>query len=211
MATSQNAFIGRTRGRVGGIVFSQWKDKNVIKQKPESVANPRSAQQQANRTRFTALLALGKLLRPIIMLGFKEYATQVTWLNRFMSTNSYSGALTFNTTTKNWDTDYSKVVISEGSLYPTIISAVSTTADVTVSWDPGTTANQTGNDKLMVIAQNNSANVTETSVLSVDRSAGTTVLPLSSATGDTISVVAFFITADKRIVSNSIGLTTTTP
>ena len=211
MATSQNAFIGRTRGRVGGVVFSQWKDKNIIKQKPESVANPRSAQQQANRARFTALIALAKLLRPIIMLGFKEYSTTVTWMNRFMSTNSYSGALTFNTATNNWDTEYSKLVISEGSLYPTVISAVSTTADVTVSWDSGTTANQNGNDKLMVIAQNNNANVTTTSVFSVDRSAGTAVLPLSSATGDTISVVAFFITADKRIASNSIGLTTTTP
>ena len=95
MAIVQNTLIGRSSGRVGNAVFSQWKGRNVLKQKPEIVTNPRTALQQQQRSKFVTLMALGKSLRTALQLGFKEYANQMSWLNRFMSTNNGSGVLNF--------------------------------------------------------------------------------------------------------------------
>ena len=69
MAIVQNTLIGRSSGRVGNAVFTQWKGKNVLKQKPEIVTNPRTALQQQQRSRFTTLMAIGKSLRPILQFG----------------------------------------------------------------------------------------------------------------------------------------------
>ena len=66
MAQVNNPIIGHARGKVGSVVFSTWKGKNIIKEKPATVANPRTANQVANRSRFVAMIALAKLLRPLL-------------------------------------------------------------------------------------------------------------------------------------------------
>lgn len=206
MAITNNPIIGRAAGKVGGLVFTQWKGRNVIKEKPTIVANPRTEQQQAQRARFVALLALGRMLAFILRLGFKEYAGQVTWLNKFMSTNSFSGAFAYLSGV--WQLVPANLVISEGSLYPTnfLIDEVDGN-DVTVTFSTSSAANQAPTDLFQLVGMKG----TETAgALPVERSTGTMTLTFSSlVNGDVIHLYGFFMRADGTIVSNSIYRTIT--
>ncbi len=49
LAITQNPIIGRAKNQAGGMVFSKMYDKNVIRAKPLSVANPNTPAQQRQR------------------------------------------------------------------------------------------------------------------------------------------------------------------
>ena len=57
-AVTQNSIIGRTRGKVGGVVFSKWRGLNTLRSKPESVKNPKSPGQLFQRKKLTLLVEL---------------------------------------------------------------------------------------------------------------------------------------------------------
>lgn len=199
-----NSVLGRIRGKIGDVVFTQNKGRQIAKLYQPNVANPRTGQQQANRSRFVALLALGKLLRVVLPLGFKEYSGSLSWLNRFMSTNSSNGLLSWDEPTSSWLPAYQNLVISEGSLYPTTIEVDTlVSADLTVKWTVDIFANQAPDDELVIIAF--VAGQTEMSIRSVLRIAGDVTLTFGTApaNGQVVSVCGFFITSDGRIVSNS--------
>ncbi|RTL04921.1 hypothetical protein EKK58_09330 [Candidatus Dependentiae bacterium] len=211
MARVNNPLIGHARGRVGNAVFSTWKGKNIIKEKPATVANPRTANQIANRTRFTAMIGLGKLFRPVLPTGFKEYASSVTWLNRFMTVNSNSGAFFYNQPQQKWDVDYQKLVIAEGALYPTPFSCTGSAAtdELTMLWDPNPHANQSANDDLYVAVVGPDFSIMYQKV--APRSTGTLVIDVTTvaanmSAGDLVQVIAFFQSPEGHIVSNSIGV-----
>lgn len=199
-----NSVLGRIRGRIGDIVFQQNKGRQVAKLYQPNVANPRTGQQQANRSRFVALLALGKLLRVVLPLGFKEYAGTFSWLNRFMSTNSSNGLLSWDEPTSSWLPAYQNLVISEGSLYPTTIEVDTlVAADLTIKWTASIVANQAPDDELVIIAF--VAGQTAMAIRQSTRSIGEATLTFDTApaNGQVVSVCGFFITSDGRIVSNS--------
>lgn len=191
-------------GKVGALVFTQNKGRNIVKSAPTVVANPRSAQQQANRSRFVALLALGKTLRPILQLGYKEYAHLMSWLNKFMSTNANNDLMVWDEINANWDIDYSKLVVAEGSLHPQPVGLNEVDGDnLILAWNPTPISNQNADDKLCVVAFCK----TETlySLREVSRSAGTVTLGFSPTlnNGDLITWSAFFVSPDGLIVSSS--------
>ena len=199
-----NSVLGRIRGKIGDVVFTQNKGRQIAKLYQPNVANPRTGQQQANRSRFVALLALGKLLRVVLPLGFKEYSGSLSWLNRFMSTNSSNGLLSWDEPTSSWLPAYQNLVISEGSLYPTTIEVDTlVAADLTIKWNVEIFANQAPDDELVIIAF--VAGQTAMSIRQVIRSVGEATLSFDTApaNGQVISVCGFFITSDGRIVSNS--------
>lgn len=211
MAVVSNTLIGRARGRVGNAVFRTHKGQNILSQKPEVVANPRSGQQQANRARFTALLAMAKLLRPILCLGFKEYSGMMSWMNRFMSTNATSSLFNWNASLNDWVADYNNLVIAEGSLFPTAIYLDSVASNtVSITYDTAPYANQSPNDKLYFVAIKNDELVPSLGLL--ERQDGGADIDFGAlAAGDKVHISAFFVTADKRIVSNSLTLEVTVP
>lgn len=199
-----NSVLGRIRGKIGDVVFQQNKGRQIAKLYQPQVANPRSGQQQANRARFVALMALGRTLMAVLRLGFKEYAGSVSWLNRFMSTNSSSGLMVWNNIEGIWEHDYDNLVIAEGSLLQENVTFTSLVAGaLTVEWNPDTLGNQSANDKLVIIAFCNEDTITD--IGSVQRSVGTktVMFPNVPAVGDRVNFVSYFFTADMRIVSNS--------
>lgn len=221
MAIVQNTLIGRSKGRVGNAVFTTWKGRNVLKQKPEIVTNPRSALQQQQRSRFVTLMAIGKSLRPVLQLGFKEYAGTVSWLNRFMSTNSGSGLLFWMEGTQSWRVDYENLVVSEGSLHPTLVRIDSVEAgqivngtamtDVVLVWEFPAISNQTNLDTMVVVLI--SGDTTAYSIREFTRSgvgpttdiANVTIpmLDRPAASTDPVYASVFFISSDGRIVSGN--------
>ena len=176
---------------VATVDFSTHKGKNILKAKAEVVANPRSALQQANRARFVALLAIGKMLQPILALGYKEYAGTVSWLNKFMSTNAYSGLMIWDPTPLSWITDLSKVVVAEGQLYPAPFSGASN-SDTTLELQflPTAIANQNTEDLFIGVAMCESDTVY--SIKAVQRSAGLVVFTFGTYKGNLLRWVLYF-------------------
>ena len=209
MAIVANTLIGRASGSVGNATFSQWKGLNILKAKIAVMTNPRSSLQQANRARFVALLGFAKLWRPILQFGFKEYAGRMSWMNRFMSVNSSNGFLDWDNVENTWVTYPGKLVIAEGSLFPTpFVVSDADTASIVVNFAGTATNNQATNDRVFVLVS--TKNETKFMLGTVPRADGGATIPLSGgAVGDPYFVSVFFVSNDGRIVSNSITLTGT--
>ena len=208
MAQVNNPIIGHARGKVGSVVFSTWKGKNIIKEKPATVANPRTANQIANRSRFVAMIALAKLLRPLLPTGFREYASKVTWMNRFMTVNSSNDSFVYDEVNTQWDIQYNRLVISEGSLFPTDFTATASEAAnmITINYSVDSYGNQNRADQLCVLVvgqeynkQVLNAEVRETGVFEINTPTG------ALQSGQQLFVICFFKTPDGLKVSNSIG------
>lgn len=208
MAQVNNPIIGHARGKVGSVVFSTWKGKNIIKEKPATVANPRTANQVANRSRFVAMIALAKLLRPLLPTGFREYASSVTWMNRFMTVNSSNDSFVYDEVNTQWDIQYNKLVISEGSLFPTDFTATASAGEnmITINYSVDSHGNQNRADQLCVLVvgqeynkQVLDAEARETGVFEINTPTG------ALQAGQQLFVICFFKTPDGLKVSNSIG------
>lgn len=202
-----NTILGPMRGRIGSMVFRQNKGKQIAQQYQPLVANPRSALQQANRARFVALMAYGRLLRPLIAIGFKEYAGSISWLAKFMSTNTASNLLEWDDLTTSWQINTGNGVIAEGSLQQNPFNVDNVTAlGFDLTWDNTPVANQSSDDKLSYLVSKQGAEPLMfrfNGGAPVNRSAGTTTIAYPLVDGEQVSITAFFVRNDGSIVSNS--------
>ncbi len=204
MAVVQNTLIGRARGRVGNVVFSTHKGQNILKQKPEIVANPRTASQQLARARFTALLAIGLLLRPILPIGFRQFGGQVSWLNKFMSMNSNSGLMALSGPVGEYATIWSNLVISDGTMFPTVFTGTASATEVELTWPIATIANQSDEDLFFCFVTGEVSQ--EFALGTASHVDGTITIPMVNAIASTINAVGFFMNPTTLIVSPSYNL-----
>lgn len=204
MAVVQNTLIGRARGRVGNVVFSTHKGQNILKQKPEIVANPRTASQQLARARFTALLAIGLLLRPILPIGFRQFGGRVSWLNKFMSMNSSNDLLALDPVTSEYAPDWNNLVISDGTMFPTVFTGTASATEVVLTWPTAAIANHSGEDLFFCFVTGEAG---QEFALGTDiRSGGTMPIAMVNAVASTINAVGFFMNPTTLIVSPSYNL-----
>jgi len=87
MARLRSGILGNVRGKVGGVVGGQWKDKNYIREyvKP---ANPDTVLQQAQRSKMSAVVALAKpLVGPIFRVYTDRFLKTMSGFNRFVADN----------------------------------------------------------------------------------------------------------------------------
>lgn len=210
MAIVQNPIIGRAKGSVANNTFTKWKTKNVWKSKALTVSNPQTDAQMYNRSKFSLLVHLGSILLSVIRIGFKEISKLVTTSNSFQSINMINDALVYNV--DHFEVDYSKLVLSRGSLENTAIGSASATngsATATVAWNPAPNGSQSNGDKacIVILDEENKG----MSLMQVDRNAGTANITLdaNATTGDTMHVYLFFSSADKKYQSDSVYMAIT--
>lgn len=202
-----HTILGPMRGRIGSMVFRQNKGQQIAQQYQPLVANPRTALQQVNRARFVALMAFGRLLRPLIAIGFKEYAGSISWLAKFMSTNASSNLMDYDEITTSWLPVSENLVIAEGSLQQNPFGlGVITALGFDLTWTNTPVANQSSDDKLSYLVSKAGAEPLMhrfNGGAPVDRSAGTTTIAYPLADGDEVTISSFFVRNDGSIVSNS--------
>ena len=73
---------------MGGITASNWKGRNVYKQKVPATNSSNSPAQAAQRSRFAVLATLARVLGPAIRVGFRDQAAKMTEQNVFTKRNS---------------------------------------------------------------------------------------------------------------------------
>ncbi len=88
MGKISQGILGGFSGKVGGVVGSSWKGIAVMKAKPLSVANPRTALQVAQRTKFSAIVSLASAaLIGICKPMWDRDAQKQSGYNAFVSSN----------------------------------------------------------------------------------------------------------------------------
>lgn len=131
MATIKQGILGGFSGRVAGVVGSSWKGIAVMKSRPQSVANPQTAGQVAQRTKFSNTTAFAvAILATVIKPLWDRFASGISGYNDFVRTNIalFTAAL---------PVEPSQLIISKGKMALTAIaSAISSAAGVTltVTW-----------------------------------------------------------------------------
>jgi hypothetical protein len=88
MGIIKRGILGGFSGSVANVVGSSWKGISTMRSKPLSVANPRTAAQVGNRTRFKAVTVLAsEMLSGVIKPLWDRFAVQESGYNTFQRAN----------------------------------------------------------------------------------------------------------------------------
>jgi hypothetical protein len=119
MGIIKQGILGGFLGKVGGVVGGNFKGIATMRAMPLSVANPRTAAQVGNRTRFSLVTTLATMLGVSFLRTYwNRGAVKMSGFNAFCSTNkdSYNSAGLF----------YPMVTLmSNGSLTPPVLQSAS--------------------------------------------------------------------------------------
>lgn len=203
MGVIKQGILGGFSGRVGSVIGGSWKGIAYMRSNPLSVANPKTAGQVAQRTKFSAVVALARvLLVGIIKPNWDRFAQLQSGYNAFVSRNIEF----FNS---SGDLTYASLVTSEGSLTPEDIGAIGANDGdtvVEVPWNSSAgSGSALGTDEAYVAVYNETKD--EWGVLSglVDRASelGDPIMPTAVAAGDVLHCYLSFRRADGTLVSNN--------
>ncbi len=210
MGTIKQGILGGFSGKVGTVIGGSWKGISYMRSIPQSVKNPRSEGQVSQRTKFTVALDFLKPVTGLIQVGFKLYAQKQTAFNAAMS-YTLNNAITG--TSPNFSIDYSKALVSRGSL-PGARNGQATSASGVVSfaWDDNSsigTATQT--DKALLAVLNTTRGEAMIETAGNQRSAGSEDIAVPADwVGEDVEVFIGFISEDAKSVSSSVYLGTVT-
>lgn len=209
MGVIKQGILGGFSGKVGGVVGSSWKGISVMKAKPLSVANPKTAGQIAQRTKLKyvsqfAAIILSTVIKPL----WDRFAQKASGYNDFCKANIDLFATELPSTPAD-------MVISTGKMAETAIASVGLTnasKSVVVDWadDSGTGLKLATDIPYIVFvnATNGDVKGYESSDARSDES--TTVLaPNTVTTGDVVYIYLAFKRADGTVVSDTAYATET--
>lgn len=164
--------LGKIDQSVGDVTFSQWKGRNVVKQKVPATNTSNSPAQYEQRTRFAAMGRAAQYLAPLFRIGFNNAATSITQYNIFVKRNFQY--VTFNDPDAEvlWD----QLVVSSGTVgAPAQVAAAydNATKKVKVTWEDNSNgADALSSDKAYIGIWDQTTNTLYTSMGTVTRSSG---------------------------------------
>lgn len=197
MSKIKRGILGGMSGKIANVVGSSWKGIATLRALPLSVANPRTAAQQAQRNAFSQCVAFATQITGSILRQFwNQYASQQSGYNLFISRN-----------VANFD---ASGLVTPGDLLSTIgpitpapiftVSANAASDEVTINWtDNSGEGTAQGTDEAIIVIQNENTGDVFTSVGTITRADATaTVTGVTMATGNTINVWLSFYDANNR-------------
>lgn len=203
MGILKQGIFGGVSGKVGNLIGSSWKGIPVIKTKPLSVANPKTAKQVEQRSKFTYCVAFAQLiLSAIIKPLWDRFAVQASGFNDFVSYNVEFFDAVF-------PSDPNSLFISRGKMPITVIddSLIDVASHfITVTWTATPlVGTQLASDLAYLLLYNNSAGELVMSTGLVVRSAEEiqATVPDGWKVEDDIYSYLAFKRVDGTIVSNS--------
>ena len=135
MGKIKKGILGGFSGRVGNVIGGSWKGIDYMRSEATSIADPKTAKQLEQRSKFRVAVEFAKQVVPLINIGLKQYATKRSEFNYLVSRIC-----------KDWWDDandninYPLVQLSAGELPDETISNVlfevgSSDVNVSVQWD----------------------------------------------------------------------------
>jgi len=174
MGVIKQGILGGFSGKVAGVVGTSWKGIAVIKSLPLSVANPKTAGQQAQRGAMTQIVLVARLLLASVLQPlWNPFAQKMSGYNAFVKEN----IATFATA---GFVGFANFFSQRGSLinFDTIaVAANAGTSNITVTWvDNSGTADALATDTSNVVYYNLTQDYWGTAMAGADRSMGTAVI-----------------------------------
>lgn len=203
MGTIKQGILGGFSGKVGTIVGSSWKGLSYMRGQAQSVKNPRTAKQMAQRDKFALALSFIRPIQSFIKVGFKTYAVHQSEFNAAMS---YTLKNAIKGTYPSFTIDYAQAMVSRGSLAkPLNIQKQNNDNEIAVSWqDNSGTANALDTDFAMIMAYNADKQEAVYDMTSTCRGdEGSSLRYPSDWVGDTVHVYLAFVSEDGTLVSDS--------
>lgn len=197
--------LGGFSGKVGNIVGGTWKGIDYMRIKPANVSNPKTQGQLDQRSKFSTVLKFLQPLTDFLKVGFKLYAIKMTQFNSAMSYN-LNNAITG--TYPNFTIDYTKALVSRGSLVGAAgaAAASSSAGVVEFTWsDNSGSGNVLGTDKALLVVYNATKGyaVYDTAGASRATQAQNLTVP-SDFSGDSVEAFIGFVSEDGKEVANSV-------
>ncbi|MBO4778358.1 MAG: hypothetical protein J5588_07690 [Bacteroidales bacterium] len=206
MGRIKRGILGGFHGTVGTVVGASWKGIDYMRSKAESIKNPRTRGQVTQRNRFATTLQFLQPITSYIRIGFRPYAVKQTGFNAAMAYNIKNAIVGEY---PNFELDYSKALVSRGTLTPVEgANANVTSSGVTFFWrDNSGTGNALLTDMAMPLLFNKDKEEAVFSTAGGKRFEEETTLTVPADwTGSKVEAYLGFISADGKSVATSIYL-----
>jgi hypothetical protein len=208
MARIKQGILGGFSGKVANIVGSSWKGIPVMKSRPLSVANPKTAAQTTQRNKFSQAVAFAVvILTTIVKPLWDRFAIRKSGFNAFIQTNIDA----FNASGLNTPAD---LKIADGNMSATAIDSVTATnasPDASVEWtnDSGEGSKLSDDIAYVCVYNEDTGNIEgfETEATRADELADIVITP--PTTGDKVWFWLAFKRADGTVVSQTAHKSTT--
>lgn len=194
MATYKQGILGGFSGRIGNVVGTFWKGRQVMRIRAASVNDANTPRQQEQRMRFKLVNSFLSANKELIDWGFGAYDRTMTPMNAAVSYNirtAVSG--TFPALT----IDPSTVMISRGTLAGFDDGVITSTVAHTIDFDwldNTPDSNAFGTDNLMVSVVDNASREVIQIPMAAKRADEELSLTLPPAwSGRTVTVYTFFV------------------
>lgn len=207
MAIIKQGILGGIQNKIGNVVGTSWKGIAVLKSLPVSIANPRTAPQVEQRSRFTAVVLFATaILAEVIKPLWDRFAQKQSGYNAFIARNiDYFGPQGLISP--------QDLVISSGKMSATPINNIvfdNALDKVTVIWteDAGQGFKQGTDTAYIVLRNRNTGEVKgfDTRILRVEERA---IIDFKIDTRDDVDCWLAFRRADGTIVSDTSYVTGT--
>jgi hypothetical protein len=199
--------LGGFSGKVGNIVGGTWKGIDYMRIKPANVSNPKTQGQLDQRSKFSTVLKFLQPLTDFLKVGFKLYAIKMTQFNSAMSYN-LNNAITG--TYPNFTIDYTKALVSRGSLVGAAgaAAASSSAGVVEFTWSDNTgSGNAQGTDKALLVVYNATKGYAVYDTAGASRATQSQNLAVpSDFSGDTVQAFIGFVSEDGKEIANSVHI-----
>lgn len=193
MGKSNQGIHGGFTGRVGNIVGSQLRGKQVLRIRPASVANPNTEKQRNQRERFGLVNRFLATQSQLVKIGFRSYSGRQSAFNAAASYN-LRNAITGDY--PDVQLNYTDLRISMGQLpgLKSLTAAFEAPDKLRLEWaDNSSQQLASADDMLMVGLYETGGNGGITYVNAAARAATMVTLELPDAlVGKTVAVFAFF-------------------
>lgn len=135
MGTILQGALGGFSGKAGSIIGSSWKSINYIKGLSKKRTKPASQEQLMQQARFYTIAKFIMPIAPFVEMGFGQINVDtMTATNVALKTNINTAVVG---TYPNFTLDYSKILISKGSLQPGgTVGASASIGILSVVWSP---------------------------------------------------------------------------
>lgn len=203
MAKLLQGILGGISGSVANVVGSSWKGIPVIKSKPLSVANPKTAGQVAQRGKFANVVNFAQLiLASVIKPLWDRFQTGMSGYNAFVSAN-------IDLFASELPSPAASLTIADGKMAATSMLNANLTngsALVDIEWtDDSGTGFKLATDKAYAVCINETQGTVGYVAAANTRDAeGTQItMPAAIVTGDTVHAYLAFLRADGTVVSQT--------
>jgi len=204
MAKLVDGVLGGFRGKVGTVVGNIWKGIATMRVHVASISNPQTAAQLEQRAKFALMVKFLKPMTDFLRTTFKKFAIKQTAFNAAVSYNLLNA---ITGVYPDYEVDYSKVLVSMGSL-PGVLNpeVTSTTAgEVKFTWQDNTGGPYAkATDKAALCVYNPAKGYATDLIGGNTRTGGSQSVTLpANWSGDEVQCFIAFANANGSVYSNS--------